>query len=160
MGGGWRERVGRTPPVTRHPSPAKILAKLLLTQGEFYGTLGVQQVPFSLTKEGPTHVYQTEAKPQSWRRRGRVRRSPRSAAVSQPLGHAQVREGFRKAYFDLLDDEQRGHVHHISLQRWQGAPDSGRWQHQSNLAVPTSMPAPMIMPMMIEEDEEEMAQVA
>jgi hypothetical protein len=24
----------------------------------------------------------------------------------------------------------------ISLQRWHGAPDAGRWLHQTNLAVP------------------------
>ncbi len=103
--------------------------------------------------------YQTEAKPQSWRAVAVFDDRPEQLLYLNRSA-MRVREGFRKAFFDLLDDEQRGHVHHVSLQRWQGAPDSGRWQHQSNLAVPTSMPAPMIVPMMIEEDEEEMAQVA
>ena len=34
------------------------------------------------------------------------------------------------------DEEERGHVKAISMQRWQGAPDSGRWVHQSDLPVP------------------------
>jgi hypothetical protein len=48
----------------------------------------------------------------------------------------QVRTSFTTAYFDVLDDEEREHVRSISLQRWQGAPDAGRWMHQTNLSVP------------------------
>ena len=32
--------------------------------------------------------------------------------------------------------EERAHVQSISLQRWNGAADAGRWQHQSSLPVP------------------------
>ena len=48
----------------------------------------------------------------------------------------QVRAGFRTSYFELLDDEEREHVKSISLQRWHGAPDAGRWLHQTNLTIP------------------------
>jgi len=30
----------------------------------------------------------------------------------------------------------REHVRSISLQRWHGAPDAGRWMHQTNLTIP------------------------
>ncbi len=79
--------------------------------------------------------YQTEAKPQGWR----------AMAVFDDRGDrllylgrssTQVRTGFAEAYFEVLDDEERDHVRSISLQRWNGAPDAGRWVHLSNLNVP------------------------
>ncbi len=81
--------------------------------------------------------YHTEAKPQGWR----------AVAVFDDRGDrllylgrssTQVRAGFAEAYFEVLDDEERDHVRSISLQRWHGAPDAGRWMHQSNLNVPTT----------------------
>ena len=48
----------------------------------------------------------------------------------------QVRGSFAQAYFEVLDDEEREHVRSISLQRWHGAPDAGRWLHQTNLNIP------------------------
>jgi hypothetical protein len=80
--------------------------------------------------------YHTEAKPQGWR----------AVAVFDDRGDrllylgrssTQVRAGFGQAYFEVLDEEERDHVRAISLQRWHGAPDAGRWMHQTNLAVPT-----------------------
>jgi len=80
--------------------------------------------------------YQTEAKPQGWRamaifddRGDRLLYLGRSST--------QVRAGFAPAFFEVLDDEERDHVRTISLQRWHGAPDAGRWQHLTNLNVPT-----------------------
>ncbi len=79
--------------------------------------------------------YQTEAKPQGWR----------AVAVFDDRGDrllylgrssTQVRAGFIEAFFEVLDDEERDHVRNISLQRWHGAPDAGRWMHLSNLNVP------------------------
>ena len=79
--------------------------------------------------------YQTEAKPQGWR----------AVAVFDDRGDrliylgrssTQVRTGFAEAFFEVLDDEEREHVRSISLQRWQGAPDAGKWMHQSNLNLP------------------------
>ena len=78
---------------------------------------------------------QTEAKPQGWRamaifddRTDRLLYLGRSSP--------QVRANFAEAYFEVLDDEERDHVRSISLQRWHGAADSGRWIHQTNLNVP------------------------
>jgi hypothetical protein len=48
----------------------------------------------------------------------------------------QVRGGLRTAFFEVLDDEERQHVTGVALQRWHGAPDAGRWVHQTNLTVP------------------------
>ena len=48
----------------------------------------------------------------------------------------QVRSNFAPAFFEVLDDEEREHVCSISLQRWHGAPDAGRWLHQTNLNIP------------------------
>ena len=79
--------------------------------------------------------YQTEAKPQGWRavavfddRTDRLLYLGRSST--------QVRANFGSAFFEVLDEEERDHVRSISLQRWNGAADSGRWQHQTNLNVP------------------------
>jgi hypothetical protein len=51
----------------------------------------------------------------------------------------QVRANFAAAYVEVLDDEERDHVRSISLQRWHGAPDAGRWMHQTNLTVPSKV---------------------
>jgi hypothetical protein len=81
--------------------------------------------------------YHTEAKPQGWR----------AVAVFDDRGDrllylgrssTQVRAGFTQAFFEVLDDEERDHVRSIALQRWHGAPDAGRWMHQTNLTVPTA----------------------
>jgi hypothetical protein len=82
-------------------------------------------------------LYQTEAKPQGWR----------AVAIFDDRGDrllylgrssTQVRAGFSQAFFEVLDDEEREHVRSIALQRWHGAPDAGRWMHQTNLTVPTA----------------------
>jgi hypothetical protein len=81
--------------------------------------------------------YHTEAKPQGWR----------AMAVFDDRGDrllylgrssTQVRAGFTQAFFEVLDDEEREHVRAIALQRWHGAPDAGRWMHQTNLTIPTT----------------------
>ena len=79
--------------------------------------------------------YHTEAKPQGWRAIAVFDDRP-ECLLYVGRSSTQVRGGFTEAYFDLLDDEERDHVRSISLQRWQGAPDSGRWIHQTNLTVP------------------------
>jgi hypothetical protein len=79
--------------------------------------------------------YQTEAKPQGWRAVAVfVDRTDRLVYLGR--SSKQVRDNFVDAYFDVLDDEEREHVRSISLQRWHGAPDAGRWLHQTNLNVP------------------------
>jgi hypothetical protein len=50
----------------------------------------------------------------------------------------QVRAGFRRAFFDLLDDKERDRVRAVFLQRWHGAADAGRWIQQTTLPIPTS----------------------
>ena len=82
--------------------------------------------------------YQTEAKPQGWRAVAVFDdRSDRLLYVGR--SSTQVRAGFVAAFNEVLDDEERDHVRSISLQRWHGAPDAGRWQHQSNLTVPSGV---------------------
>jgi hypothetical protein len=82
--------------------------------------------------------YHTEAKPQGWR----------AVAVFDDRGDrllylgrssTQVRAGFAEAFTEVLDDEERDHVRSISLQRWHGAPDAGRWIHQTNLNLPATV---------------------
>ena len=79
--------------------------------------------------------YQTEAKPQGWRAVAVFDDRPEQLLYLN-RSSTQVRAGFRDAFLELLDDEEREHVKSVSLQRWQGAPDSGRWIHQSNLTIP------------------------
>jgi hypothetical protein len=87
------------------------------------------------TREGQAMFYQTEAKPQGWR----------ALAIFDDRGDqllylgrssTQVRAGYVEAFAQVLDEEQRDHVRSISLQRWNGAPDAGRWTHMANLNVP------------------------
>ena len=79
--------------------------------------------------------YQTEAKPQGWRAVA-VFDDRTDRLVYLGRSSKQVRDNFVTAYFEVLDDEERDHVRSISLQRWHGAPDAGRWMHQTNLTVP------------------------
>ena len=80
--------------------------------------------------------YQTEAKPQGWRAVAVFDDRP-DQLLYLHRSSPQVRAGLRQAFFDLLDEEERSHVKSVALQRWHGAPDAGRWVHQSTLAVPT-----------------------
>ncbi len=81
--------------------------------------------------------YQTESKPQCWRAVALFDDRP-DQLIFLGRSSTQVRANFAPAFFDLLDDEEREHVRGIALQRWHGAPDSGRWQHQTNLNIPTT----------------------
>jgi hypothetical protein len=79
--------------------------------------------------------YQTEAKPQGWRAMAVFEdRSERLVYLGRSA--PQVRANFAESYFEILDDEERDLVRSIALQRWHGAPDAGRWLHQSNLTMP------------------------
>ena len=81
--------------------------------------------------------YQTEAKPQGWRAVAVFDdRSERLLYLGR--SSTQVRAGFTQAFFEVLDDEERELVRSISLQRWHGAPDAGRWMHQTMLTMPTA----------------------
>jgi hypothetical protein len=81
-------------------------------------------------------VYQTEAKPQGWRAMA-VFDDRSDALLYLGRSSTQVRAGLTEAFFEVLDDEERDHVRTISLQRWHGAADAGRWMHQTNLSIPT-----------------------
>jgi hypothetical protein len=80
--------------------------------------------------------YQTEAKPQGWRAMA-VFDDRSDALLYLGRSSTQVRAGLAQAFFEVLDDEERDHVRSISLQRWHGAADAGRWMHQTNLSIPT-----------------------
>ena len=80
-------------------------------------------------------TYQTEAKPQCWRAVAVFDDRPEFLLYLN-RSSPQVRAGYRIAFMDLLNEVERGHVKSVSMQRWQGAPDSGRWVHQSDLPVP------------------------
>lgn len=79
--------------------------------------------------------YHTESKPQGWRAMA-VFDDRTDRLLYLGRSSTQVRAGFVTAFFEVLDEEERGHVTSISLQRWTGAADVGRWLHQTNLNVP------------------------
>ncbi len=81
--------------------------------------------------------YQTEAKPQGWRAVAVFDDRP-EALIYLGRSSTQVRAGFATAFFEVLDDEEREAVRSIRLERWHGAPDAGRWVHQTALPVPTT----------------------
>ena len=80
-------------------------------------------------------LYQTESKPQGWRAVAVFDDRP-DRLIYLGRSSTQVRAGFVGAYLELFDDEERDHVQSIRLERWHGAPDAGRWLHQTNLKVP------------------------
>jgi hypothetical protein len=81
--------------------------------------------------------YQTEAKPQGWRAVAVFDDRP-EALLYLGRSSTQVRAGYATAFFEVLDDEEREAVRSIRLERWHGAPDAGRWMHQTTLNVPTT----------------------
>lgn len=80
--------------------------------------------------------YHTEAKAQCWRAVA-VFDDRHDCLIYVGRSSLQVRNNFAEVFFDLLDDEERSHVRSISLQKWNGAPDSGRWVQQQPLSVPS-----------------------
>jgi len=79
--------------------------------------------------------YLTEAKPQGWRAVA-IFEDRREALLYLGRSSTQVRAGYVNSFLTLLDDEERAQVRSISLQRWNGAPDAGRWMQQSSLSIP------------------------
>jgi len=79
--------------------------------------------------------YQTEAKPQCWRAVAVFDDRPEMLLYLNRSSPA-VRAGYRTAYLELLDEDERVHVTSVSMQRWQGAPDLGRWVQHCELPVP------------------------
>ena len=80
--------------------------------------------------------YQTEAKPQGWRAVAVFDDDRAECLLYLGRSSTQVRAGYAEAFVEVLDDEEREHVRSIALQRWHGAPDAGRWMHQTDLKVP------------------------
>ena len=80
--------------------------------------------------------YQTEAKPQGWRALAVFDDDRAECLLYLGRSSTQVRAGYVEAFAEVLDEEEREHVREIALQRWNGAPDAGRWVHQTNLKVP------------------------
>ena len=79
--------------------------------------------------------YLTESKPQGWRAVA-VFEDRREALLFLGRSSTQVRAGYANAFMDILDEEERSQVKSISLQRWNGAPDAGKWMQQTTLAIP------------------------
>ena len=82
-------------------------------------------------------IYQTESKPQGWCAMA-IFDDRGDRLIYLGRSSTQVRAGFAPAFAEVLDDEEREHVMSVSMQRWQGAPDAGRWVHYTNLAVPAT----------------------
>ncbi len=82
--------------------------------------------------------YQTESKAQGWRAVAVFEDERGEALILIGRSSTQVRAGYVESFNELLDEEEREQVKTIALQRWQGAPDAGRWMHQTNLKVPTT----------------------
>src|SRR4051794_6166605 len=80
-------------------------------------------------------MFFTEAKPQCWRAVAVFEDRP-ELLLYLHRSSTQVRLGLRQAFFEVLDEQEQERVKTISLQRWHGAPDAGRWVHQTNLNLP------------------------
>jgi hypothetical protein len=89
-------------------------------------------------------LIQTESKAQGWRAVAIFDDRP-DALIFVGRSSTQVRMEYAEAFLEGLDDEEREHVTAIQIQQWSGAPDAGRWNHKSNLKVPTPAPAKLKM---------------
>ena len=87
----------------------------------------------------------TEAKPQIWRAMA-IFDDDREALLYLGASSQQVRAGYLKAFQEVLDDEEREHVERIDLERWNGAPDAGKWAMQCQLIHPMRRRAAKLAP--------------
>jgi hypothetical protein len=85
--------------------------------------------------EGQIMFYRTESKPQGWRALA-IFEDGSERLLFLGRSTTQVRAGYTTAFLEVLDDEERDQVRTISLQRWHGAPDAGRWLQQTTLSIP------------------------
>jgi hypothetical protein len=83
-------------------------------------------------------IYQTESKPQGWRAMAQFD-DRGDLLIYLDRSSTQIRNNLARAFFEVLDEEEREHVSAISLERWNGAADAGRWMHQSNLTIPSKL---------------------
>ncbi|MFO0866230.1 MAG: hypothetical protein U0744_16540 [Gemmataceae bacterium] len=101
----------------------------------------------------------TELKPQCWRAVA-VFEDRTEQLLYLNRSSTQVKNGLRSAFFDVLEREEREGVKSISLQRWHGAPDAGRWIHQMSLPVPTGSAVEKAAMLDLEDEMEEMLEAA
>jgi len=81
--------------------------------------------------------YQQEERAQNWRAVAVFPDRPEQL-IYLGLSCQQVRDGMVASFFEMFDDEERSLVTSISLQRWTGTPDMGKWQQTGTMAVPES----------------------
>ena len=86
----------------------------------------------------------TESKLQGWRALA-VAEDRTEHLIFLGRSSQQVRNGYAVAYWEILDDEERAQIKHISLQRWEGAADEGRWIAQTNLPLPAPKAAERVL---------------
>jgi hypothetical protein len=79
--------------------------------------------------------YQTESKAQNWRAIAKFA-DGREALLLLGRSSSQIRNGYLDSFKDLLDAEEKEQIVSISMQRWNGAPDLGVWEHTTSLKVP------------------------
>jgi len=101
-------------------------------------------------------IISTELKPQCWRAVA-VFEDRTEQLLYLNRSSTQVKAGLKAAFFDVLDREERAGTKSVSLQRWHGAPDAGRWIHQMSLPVPTAIQTDKVE---IEDEIEEMLEAA
>jgi hypothetical protein len=85
--------------------------------------------------------HQNESKVQCWRAVA-VAVDGTEHLVYLGRSTSQVRSGYESAYLEILDEDERAQIRQISLQRWNGAPDEGRWMHQGTLPIPGAVKVP------------------
>lgn len=83
-------------------------------------------------------LIQTEAKAQGWRALVSFDDGRQECLLYLGRSSTAIRNGYVTAFFELLDEEEREHASCVSLQKWHGAPDAGRWLHQTNLRLPSN----------------------
>jgi hypothetical protein len=76
-----------------------------------------------------------ETRAQRWRALSK-RKDGKEQLLILGSSYEQVKKTYPEPFFDLLDDEERGLVREIAIQKFIGSPDRGTWTDQSTLPIP------------------------
>jgi len=79
----------------------------------------------------------TESKPQCWRAIA-IFEDGREALLYLGMSSQKIRDGYSSAFFDILEEDEREMIKTISLQRWNGAADAGKWSQTTTLNIPAA----------------------
>ena len=79
--------------------------------------------------------YPTESRPQTWRALA-IFKDGNECLIFLGRSTTQVRAGYKVAFMEVLEEDERAQIESIALQCWDGAPDRGQWVTKTTLTIP------------------------